>query len=91
MRQSRWGGVFGGLWQTLYVSGSDETSPIGWDWSWDRVYKLGSVLASYPAERGGWGSGTSEGGGGGVREIGFSERSRMEEKSVCDHDLGCPE
>ena len=65
MRQSRWGGVFGGLWQTLYVSGSDETSPIGWDGSWDRVYKLGSILVSYPAERGGGGSGTSDGGGGG--------------------------
>jgi hypothetical protein len=53
MRQSRSGGVFGGLWQTLYVSGSDETSPIGWDGAWDRVDKLGSGLASYPAVRGG--------------------------------------
>ena len=31
MRQSRSGGVFGGLWQTQYVSGSNTTSPIGWD------------------------------------------------------------
>ena len=44
MRQSRSEGVFGGLWQTLYVSGDDETSPIGWGGAWDRVDKLGSGL-----------------------------------------------
>jgi hypothetical protein len=64
MRQSRSGGVFGGLWQTLYVSGGDETSPIGWDGAWDRVDKLGSGLVLQPAVRGGR-SGTSDGGGGG--------------------------
>ena len=67
MRQSRSGGVFGGLWQTLYVSGSDETSPIGWDGAWDRVDKLGSGLVSYPAVRWGGalqGPATGEDGGG---------------------------
>ncbi len=52
-RQSRSGGIFGGLWQTLYVSGSEETSPIGWDGAWDRVDKLGSGLGLHPAVRGG--------------------------------------
>ena len=95
MRQSRSGGVFGGLWQTLYVSGNDETSPIGWDWAWDRVDNLttSSDLAWYTIQPcGGTGSGTSEGGRRGeVSEIGLSEGTGMEEKSVCAHDLGCPD
>ena len=53
MRQSRSEGVFGGLWQTLYVSGDDETSPIGWGGAWDRVDKLGSGLEHHAAVRGG--------------------------------------
>ena len=91
MRQSRSGGVFGGLWQTLYVSGSDETSPIGWDGAWDRVNKLGSGLVLQPAVWGGAVQGPPTGEEGGVREIGLSEGTGMEEKSVCAHDLGCPE
>ena len=65
MRQSRSGGVFGGLWQTLYVAGSNKTSPIAWDGAWDRVDKLRSGLVLQQAVRGGGGSGTSDGGGGG--------------------------
>ena len=91
MRQSRSGGVFGGLWQTLYVSGSDETSPIGWVGAWDRFDKLGSGLVSYPAVRGGRFRDLRRGRRGGVREIGLLGGTRMEEKSVCAHDLGCPE
>ena len=67
MRQSRSEGVFGGLWQTLYVSGDDETSPIGWGGAWDRVDKLGSGLEHHAAVRGGAvskGPPTGEEGGG---------------------------
>ena len=53
MRQSRSGGVFGGLWQTQYVSGSNTTSPIGWDAAWHLVYKRGFGLGPHPAARGG--------------------------------------
>ena len=80
MRQSRWGGVFGGLWQTLYVSGSDETSPIGWDGAWDRVDKLGSGLVSYPAVRGGAVQGPPTGEEGGCAKSGCRRGQGWREK-----------
>ena len=54
MCQSRSGGVFGGLWQTLYVSGSDITFPIGCDGAWVWVNKRGFGLGPLPAAWGGW-------------------------------------
>ena len=53
MLQSRSGGVFGGLWHTLYVSGSDTTSPMGWDGARVRVDKRGFCLGTHPAAQGG--------------------------------------
>jgi len=91
MRQSRSGGVFGGLWQTLYASGSNKTSPIAWDGAWDRVDKLRSGLVLQQAVQGGAVQGPPTGEEGGVREIGLSKVTGMEGKSVCAHDLGCPE
>ena len=70
MRQSRSGGVFGGLWQTQYVSGSNTTAPIGWDADWDLVYKRGFGLGPHPAARGGRFRDLRQWRRGGVREIG---------------------
>ena len=78
MCQSRSGGVFGGLWQTLYVSGDDETSPIGWGGAWDRVDKLGSGLEHHAAVRGGRFRDLQQWMRGRMREIGLLEATGME-------------
>ena len=78
MCQSRSGGVFGGLWQTLYVSGSDITFPIGCDGAWVWVNKRGFGLGPLPAAWGGRFRDLRQRRRGGVREIGLSEGAGME-------------
>ncbi len=78
MRQSLSGGVFGGQWQTLYVSGSNTTSPIGWDGAWVWVDKRGFGLGPHPAAWGGLFRDLQQFQMGGVLEIGLLEGKGME-------------